>query len=75
MTVTKLSISLDDELARRLRDEAGLEDVSVSALVADCVADRLRHLALDRAVLAYEEEYGAFTNEELDEATRILDGP
>ena len=74
MTVTKLSISLDDELARRLRDEADLQDVSVSAVVADCVADRLRHLALIRAVLAYEEEHGAFTEEELDEAARLLDG-
>jgi len=74
MTVTKLSISLDDELAQRLRDEADAQDVSVSALVADCVTDRLRHLALIRAVLAYEEEHGAFTAEELDEAARILDG-
>ena len=74
MAVTKLSISLDDETARRLREEADLEDVSVSALVADCVEDRLRHFALARAVLAYEEEHGAFTEEELDEAARILDG-
>jgi len=72
VTVTKLSISLDDELARRLRDEADLEDVSVSALVADCVADRLRHLALIRAVMAYEEEYGAFTDEELDAISRQM---
>jgi predicted transcriptional regulator len=72
VTVTKLSISLDDELARRLRDEADIEDVSVSALVADCVKDRLRHLALVRAVLAYEEEHGAFTDEELEAISRQM---
>jgi hypothetical protein len=72
MAVTKLSISLDVETARRLREEADLEDVSVSALVADCVNDRLRYLALIRAVTAYEEEYGAFTEEELDAISRQM---
>jgi hypothetical protein len=43
--------------------------------VAQDNAERLRHLELIRAVLAYEEEYGAFTDEELDEVTRLMDGP
>jgi len=74
MAVTKLSISLDEDLAEELRRQAAVDGVSASALVADALAEKLRHLALLRAVLAYEEENGAFTEEELAEGLAILDG-
>jgi hypothetical protein len=74
MAVTKLSISLDEDLADELRVQAEAEGVSTSAFVADAVQDRLRHLALLRAVLAYEHDHGAFTDDELSAALAALDG-
>ena len=74
MAVTKLSISLDESLADELRRQAEVEGVSASALVADALHDRLQHLALLRAVLAFEEEHGAFTDEELADGLALLDG-
>ena len=75
MAVTKISISLDEHLAEALRAGAEAEGVSASALVAAAVEDRLRHLELLRAVLAYELENGAFTDEEHAAAMAILDDP
>lgn len=74
MAVTKLSISLDADLADELRRASDDQDVSTSALVAEAVQDKLQQLALLRAVLAFEEEHGAFTDAERAETLALLDG-
>ena len=74
MAVTKLSISLDQDLADELRRQADVEGVSASAIVAEALEGKLRHLSLLRAVVAYENEHGAFTDVELADALARLDG-
>ena len=71
MSVVKRSVSFDAELWEELVREAGAGPVS--PLVNDALAHYLRRQRGLAAVADYEAEYGAFTEEELAEADRILD--
>ena len=66
MTVTKLSVSFDQELVvviKKLADEAGL---TVSAWLADAVQDRVRNHHLGLALDADEAEFGSMSADERD---------
>jgi hypothetical protein len=65
-------VSFDAELWDDLVKEAGARPVS--PLVNDALAHYLRRQRALAAVATYEAEHGAFTEEELAEADRILDG-
>jgi hypothetical protein len=71
MSVVKRSVSFDAELWDELVQEAGAGPVS--PLVNDALAHYLRRQRGLAAVAEYEAEYGAFTEEELAEADRVLD--
>lgn len=71
MSVVKRSVSFDAELWDELVREAGAGPVS--PLVNDALAHYLRRQRGLAAVAGYEAEYGAFTEEELAEADRVLD--
>lgn len=69
--VAKLSISLDDDLYRRLRADAG--DAGVSAWLAEAARLRLRTQALHAAAAEIAEATGGpFSERELDEARTWL---
>lgn len=64
MTVEKLSLSFDKELARRARAAAAAEGLSLSAFVSRIVERRMRMEALKEFVEEYQAEHGAFTEDE-----------
>lgn len=73
MAVRKISISIDEDtydLAKTCADEAGL---SLSAWLVDAARDRAKLLGWERLFREYEEEFGAFTEEELAEADAWID--
>ncbi len=72
MTVTKLSISLNAEQAEEIRAAAAAAGLSVSAWVAEAIRPRLRSEALRRYLEEYQEEFGAFTEEEIEQADIAL---
>jgi len=68
---TRITVTL---LAEQVAAVRKLTD-NVSGHVAEAVARRLRHQLLGDDLRGYQEEYGAFTEEELAEArTKILHG-
>ena len=74
MTVKKLSIALDGEVAAAAGRAAARSGLSLSAWLNDAAENAL---AIERgldAVREWEAEHGAFTPEELAEADRVLDG-
>ena len=70
MPVTKLTISLPEDLAENIRAEAEAEDVPCPAGIAGRV--RRSHLLAERkaALADYEAEFGEITDEEIEEARR-----
>ena len=62
MTVTRLAISLDEELARRIRAAAG--DQPISTWLADAAQRKLRAQGLARTVADWERAHGAVTDAE-----------
>ena len=68
MTVKRLAISLDPELARAVRRAAGREPTS--SWLADAARRKLRAEGLLRAVEEWEREHGALTAAELRAAER-----
>ena len=72
MAVTKLTISLPEELAETIRAEADAEGTTVSAWIAER-ARRSLMLAERRAALAeYEAEHGKITDDERREVREWL---
>ena len=72
MAVTKLTISLPEELAETIRAEADAEGTTVSAWIAEH-ARRSLLLAERRAALAeYEAEHGKITDDERREVREWL---
>jgi post-segregation antitoxin (ccd killing protein) len=61
---TRITVTLPTEQVEELRK---ITD-NVSGYVAEAVAQHLRHHLLGEALRQYEEEHGAFTEEELAEA-------
>ncbi|MGH2607556.1 MAG: hypothetical protein ACRDHF_00585 [Tepidiformaceae bacterium] len=70
MAVRKLAISLEPELAEDIAEAASRERVSVSKWLSEAARAQIRHQAALDAVKAYEDEFGAFTDEQLERARR-----
>ena len=72
MQVDRLSITLDPEVGRAVREAAARAGTSVSAWLAGAAADRLRNQLLGVALDAWEAETEPFRDQELDAAARLL---
>jgi hypothetical protein len=68
MTVARLAISFDRDLARQVRKAAGSEPTS--AWLADAARRKLRAEGLARAVEAWEAVHGELTESELKAASK-----
>ena len=68
MTVARLAVSFDPELARAVRKAAGKEPTS--AWLADAARRKLRAQGLLSGVRKWEEDYGEISEEELKAARR-----
>ena len=72
MTVSKLSISLDSDLADAVRDAARRNDQNLSAWLAGAAASRLRREGLREFLDAWEDEHGHFSADEIEQARAEL---
>lgn len=72
MGVEKMSVSFDLDLGEAIRIAAADDSQSVSSWLAEAARDRLRLVALGRAVKGWERKYGALTEKEVDAAERVL---
>ena len=72
MAVQKISVSLDEHVLELARQAAEAEGKSLSAWLNDTAEHAARIQAGLRAVAEFEAEHGAFTEEELREATERL---
>jgi len=70
--VDRLTIAMDPELGRSVRDAAARAGSSVSGWMAAAAADRLRNDLLGEALDAWESGTAPFSDEELDAAARVL---
>ena len=68
MTVTKIAISLDEELADAVKAAAEAEGCSVSGWLAEAAMRRVRNAQLGKLLAGYADEHGAFTEDELAES-------
>ena len=68
MTVARLAVSFDKELAAAVRRAAG--DQPTSAWLADAARRKLRAEGLLQAVQHWEKEHGELTPAELDAAAK-----
>jgi hypothetical protein len=75
MGVEKMSVSFDLELGEAIRTSATGGNQSVSAWLAEAARDRLRLEALGEAIAAWEEQFGALSDDEVAEADRLLHPP
>jgi hypothetical protein len=72
MKVDKMSISLDAGLAAEVREAARRSGQSLSAWVADAVAEKRRSEALQEVLDEWEAEHGPIPDEELARARNEL---
>jgi len=72
MATDKLSISLAPDLADAIRSAAERLNLSTSGWLAEAARKKLRGDALDEFLSEWQEENGAFTQEELDAADEML---
>lgn len=70
MTVARLAVSFEPELARAVRRAAGKRPLS--AWLADAATSKLRSEGLLRVVAGWEGEHGELTNAELATARREI---
>lgn len=75
MAVTRITFTLDSELADQLRALAADRGDTVSSVVEDQMAKLIRRANLLRAGEEYQAEHGAFTPDELDRAAAGLGLP
>jgi hypothetical protein len=73
MTVKKLSVALDGEVAEAAADAASRAGVSLSAWLNDAAENKLAVADGLAAVREWEAEHGAFTPEEIARADDLLD--
>jgi len=66
MTVTKLSVSFDEELAGVVREAAAEEGLSVSAWLSNAAQDRIRNRLLRVALDELAKETAPMSAEEAD---------
>lgn len=74
MTVRKISVALDESVARRVASTAKDSGMSVSAWLNAAAEQALRVEAGLAAVRGWEAEFGVFTADELAWADAVLDG-
>lgn len=72
MSVEKLSVSFESQLAEAVRDSAKRADRPVSSWLAEAAAAKLRAEALADFLTEWEAEHGTLTAEEIAEAEREL---
>ncbi len=71
MTVKRLAISLDPELADEIRARADAEGISVSAWLADAAQREIRHRGLGELLAREEAERGPVTEQERQDVERL----
>ncbi len=74
MTVERLTVSIESELAIAVREAAEADEQNVSAWLADAARRQLSNRHLRDVVAAWEHEHGAFSDEELAAARTLVDG-
>lgn len=74
MTVQRLTVSIESELAIAVREAADADEQNVSAWLADAARRQLANRRLRDVVAAWENEHGAFSDEELASARALVDG-
>lgn len=74
MSVERLTVSIESELAIAVREAAEADEQNVSAWLADAARRQLATRGLRDVVAAWEREHGAFSDEELATASAIVDG-
>jgi hypothetical protein len=73
MVARKYSASMDEDLLAEVKQAADEEDETLSAFLAEAARERVRLLGLHRVLQEWQDENGAFTEEELAEAAAWLD--
>lgn len=73
MTVERVTVSLESELAEAVREAADADAQNVSAWIADAARRRLVTRGLRDVVAEWESEHGSFTDEELAVARARLE--
>jgi hypothetical protein len=73
MTVERLTVSLESELAIAVRQAADADEQNVSAWLADAARRQLANRGLRDVVAAWEREHGAFSDDELAFARALVD--
>lgn len=74
MTVERLTVSLESELAIAVREAADADEQNVSAWLADAARRQLANRGLRDIVAAWEHEHGAFSTDELAAARALVSG-
>lgn len=72
MAVDRLSITVDAELGRAVREAARASGTSLSSWAAEALADAVRHRNMQEFLDDWEAEQGPFTEEELAAADELL---
>lgn len=72
MSVRKLSVALDEDTAKAAADAAARRGVSLSAWLNEAAEHALRIEEGLGAILEWETEHGALTDEEVAAADRFL---
>jgi hypothetical protein len=73
MTVERLTVSIESELAIAVREAAEADAQNVSAWLADAARRHLATRGLRDVVAAWEREHGAFSDKELKAARAVVD--
>jgi Mn-dependent DtxR family transcriptional regulator len=72
MSVERLTVSLESELAEAVREAANAESLNVSAWMAQAAHRELSSRGLRDVVAEWEVTYGSFTEQELATARKTL---
>jgi hypothetical protein len=72
VTVERLTVSLESDLAEAVRDAADADEQNVSAWLADAARRRLASRGLRDVVVEWETLHGGFSDDELAAARRAV---
>jgi hypothetical protein len=72
MPVDRLSITVDAELGKAVREAAAAEGMSLSSWASVALADRVRKHSLRAFLNEWEAEAGPISQEDMAEAKRIF---
>lgn len=74
MSVERLTVSIERELAVAVREAAGADEQNVSAWLAAAARRQLASRGLSDVVAEWEAAHGAFSDDELAAARRSIAG-